>query len=94
MGALAAAQWQTRRRAVAVGALSPLACCRRWRAVAVGARAAWRLVRALLLKRGLLDGRLGACIAVFSAYEVFLKYRKLRSLNRTFSRADAEQSDF
>lgn len=43
-------------------------------------RAALRFARALILKRGFLDGRLGVRIAAFSAYEVFLKYRKLRSL--------------
>jgi glycosyltransferase involved in cell wall biosynthesis len=41
-------------------------------------RALWRFLRGLILKRGVLDGRIGWRIAALSAYEVFLKYRKLR----------------
>jgi glycosyltransferase involved in cell wall biosynthesis len=43
-------------------------------------RSAVRWVRALLLKRGFLDGHLGWRIAQLSAREVFLKYSKLRRL--------------
>ncbi len=43
-------------------------------------RAIWRFARALVVKGGWRDGRLGVRIAAFSAYEVFHKYRKLRAL--------------
>jgi glycosyltransferase involved in cell wall biosynthesis len=48
--------------------------------VAPYARAVWRFLRGLVLKRGALDGKLGWRIAAFGAYEVFLKYQKLRAL--------------
>lgn len=44
------------------------------------AHAGFRFLRALLLKRGLMDGWRGVLIASLSAYEVFLKYRKLRKM--------------
>lgn len=44
-------------------------------------RAAFRFLRAAILKGGYRDGRLGWRIAALSAYEVFLKYSKLRQLN-------------
>jgi glycosyltransferase involved in cell wall biosynthesis len=45
-------------------------------------RSAVRFVRALVLKRGFLDGRVGWRIAQLSAREVFLKYSKLRCLQK------------
>jgi glycosyltransferase involved in cell wall biosynthesis len=45
-------------------------------------RAAFRFFRAYVLRGGWLDGRIGLQIAMFSAYEVLLKYRLLRELAR------------
>jgi glycosyltransferase involved in cell wall biosynthesis len=45
-------------------------------------RAAFRFVRAALLKQGWRDGALGWRIAQLSAYEVWLKYQKLRRLQQ------------
>ncbi len=45
-------------------------------------RSAFRFVRAAVLKRGFLDGTVGWRIARLSAHEVFLKYQKLRQLQR------------
>ena len=53
------------------------------------ANAAFRWLRAYLLRRGFLDGPQGWRIAWFSAREVALKYRLLRELNRTRSPIDA-----
>jgi glycosyltransferase involved in cell wall biosynthesis len=44
-------------------------------------RAAWKLIRGLLLKGGIMDGLLGFQIAWSNALEVFQKYEKLRKLN-------------
>ncbi|MDF2439298.1 MAG: hypothetical protein JWN98_282 [Abditibacteriota bacterium] len=63
----AQSQWKEGRR---TGAFSPYS------------RAAFRFVRAAILKRGFLDGALGWRIAAFSAREVFWKYRKLRVLQQ------------
>jgi glycosyltransferase involved in cell wall biosynthesis len=42
-----------------------------------------RLVRGLIVKGGILDGRAGIEIAMGNAKEVLLKYKKLRELNQT-----------
>ncbi len=44
-------------------------------------RASWRFFRALILKRGFLDGLIGLKIAISIASEVILKYKKLRLLS-------------
>jgi glycosyltransferase involved in cell wall biosynthesis len=44
--------------------------------------AIFRFLRAYLLKRGFLDGKLGLRIASYAAHEVHLKYKLLRELNR------------
>lgn len=43
-------------------------------------RAAWSLLRGLVVRRGFLDGRVGFTIARLNALHVFLKYSKLRAL--------------
>ena len=50
--------------------------------LAPGVRAGWRFVRGFLLKTGFLDGKLGFRIAALGARETWLKYQKLRVLNR------------
>lgn len=44
-------------------------------------RAAWKLFRGLILKKGFLDGMIGWKIARSNAAEVYLKYHKLRKLH-------------
>lgn len=44
-------------------------------------RAAWKLFRGFILKRGFLDGPIGWKVAWSNALEVHLKYRKLRKFN-------------
>ena len=44
-------------------------------------RASWRFFRALILKRGFLDGLIGFKIAISIASEVILKYKKLHLLS-------------
>lgn len=55
---------------------------RRIGALAPSLRAAVRFFRAAFLKRGMLQGILGWDIACLSAYEVWLKYHKLRLLQK------------
>jgi glycosyltransferase involved in cell wall biosynthesis len=45
-------------------------------------RPAWKFVRMYLLKAGFLDGTAGFVVAVTGAYYVFLKYARLRELER------------
>jgi glycosyltransferase involved in cell wall biosynthesis len=45
-------------------------------------RPAWRWFAELFLKGGIIDGRLGATMAYRSAYDVHLRFRYLRDLNR------------
>ena len=40
-------------------------------------RPAWRFFKQYILKRGILDGRVGLIICTLAAYSVFLKYAKL-----------------
>jgi glycosyltransferase involved in cell wall biosynthesis len=49
---------------------------------AAPAHAIFRFIRAYLLKRGFLDGKLGFRIASYAAREVYLKYKLLGELNR------------
>ena len=46
----------------------------------------WRFLKAYFLKRGFLDGYNGFAISSLSAYTSFLKYLKLRQLNKEASR--------
>ena len=50
----------------------------RWRDLLF--RPVWRLFKALVLKRGILDGLRGVIIALCSSFGVFLKYAKLMEL--------------
>ncbi|MEZ4218896.1 MAG: glycosyltransferase family 2 protein [Myxococcota bacterium] len=55
---------------------------RRARAIDLALRPAWRFFRGFVLKRGFLDGLAGLEIASMNAFYVFLKYAKLRELER------------
>lgn len=46
----------------------------------------WRFIKAYFLKRGFLDGYNGFAISSLSAYTSFLKYLKLRQLNKEANR--------
>lgn len=48
-------------------------------------RGTWKLARGFLLKKGFLDGSTGWKVALSTAQEVSLKYRKLRKLNEQHS---------
>jgi glycosyltransferase involved in cell wall biosynthesis len=56
-------------------------------ALAPTLHAFFRWLRAYVLRRGFLDGRLGWRIATYAAGEVFLKYRLLREMQRESNRA-------
>lgn len=47
------------------------------------AAAAWALVRNLVLRRGILLGRVGVTISVMNSFYVFMKYAKLSERSRT-----------
>jgi glycosyltransferase involved in cell wall biosynthesis len=46
------------------------------------ARAAWRWLRAYVIRRGFMDGKIGWKIALGNAWETRLKYQELRKLQR------------
>ncbi len=45
-------------------------------------RPAWKFFRGYIIKRGFLDGRAGLSIALLTSFEVWVKYLKLRELQR------------
>jgi glycosyltransferase involved in cell wall biosynthesis len=49
-------------------------------------RPAWRFLRAYIIERGMLDGRIGVILAGLSAYACFVKYAYLVELGRTGDR--------
>lgn len=57
------------------------------------AHALGRLLRAFLVKGGCKGGALGWRIARLGAYEVYLKYKKLRAINAGAAAADAGQNN-
>jgi hypothetical protein len=54
--------------------------------MAAFAHGAFRFLRAYVLRRGFIDGRLGFRIALFAAREVYLKYALLRRMSKHGSR--------
>ena len=48
-------------------------------------RGTWKFLRGFLIKKGFLDGAIGWKVAWSNARDVFLKYRKLRTLNEPSS---------
>ncbi|HOO45445.1 MAG TPA: glycosyltransferase family 2 protein [Deltaproteobacteria bacterium] len=55
-------------------------------------RPPWRFVKEYLLKRGFLDGFPGFVIAVSTMYYVFIKYAKLREMERDMNRGEKRES--